>query len=314
MAFDDTLLVKPKTATHPLRWLTLFAMAVVALVGYQLLNIERTSIPSLLYGAQTTSERTSLKYARYILDDQPLLALTGSSLMDRLEEGYLPPHSHNLAGGGDSPLTGLEFLVRQKRLPRIVLVEINVMSRDIDHRLIDEFGTASRAQVKLRYVRPIRSTLVANTLPDAATWWQERAQVLRTIAPASYDHALTSSLLSEMDAAIQRADTRTAFASNARRLAALAALLRSRGTQVLYIELPMSDEVRDHLYNRERRRILGELLAPLQAQSIALPPDTTLRYGDGAHLDERSAYVVARELSALLAPKLLLAASDRPYR
>lgn len=296
MALDDKTLVQPRRPANARLWVVTFVAAAVVLLGYTANRIRTIPISTLLYGAQSTSERTALKYARYIADETPFLVLTGSSLMDRIEEGYLPSHSHNLAGGGDSPLTALEFLVRRQRLPRVVIVELNVMSRDVDHHLLDEFAGTSRPAVLLHYVRPLRNAAIANVMPVEAKWWDERAQLLLKQSPAHYDPAAKLALSSAMQAEIKKSSTLAVFARNAARLQELTAQLEARGVIVRYIEMPTADELRNNTYTKERQRILD----PISRQRrIDAPPIDDLRQADGAHMDERSALLYARALATL---------------
>ena len=74
---------------------------------------------------------------RYATEPIPDVVLVGSSLTFRLKEEYFAtPRLRNLALAGGSPVTGLEIVANQPRLPKIILVETNVLSRATDEVLV----------------------------------------------------------------------------------------------------------------------------------------------------------------------------------
>src|SRR3979411_3377392 len=85
----------------------------------------------------TTRDGALITLNRYAKEPIPDVALVGSSLAFRLKEEYFAtPRLRNLALAGGSPVTGLEIIASQPRLPRIVLVEANVLSRPTETTLV----------------------------------------------------------------------------------------------------------------------------------------------------------------------------------
>src|ERR1700733_6081990 len=92
---------------------------------------------SLQLPATTTRDGTLITLNRYAREPIPDIVLVGSSLTFRLKEEYfVTPRLRNLALAGGSPVTGLEIVANQPRLPRVVLVEANVLSRSTDAALV----------------------------------------------------------------------------------------------------------------------------------------------------------------------------------
>src|SRR5258708_8847760 len=58
----------------------------------------------------------------------------------RLYEGYFKTPLRNLSIGGGSPATGLWIISSYRSLPKIILVETNILSRPIDTALVEAFG------------------------------------------------------------------------------------------------------------------------------------------------------------------------------
>src|ERR1700722_14734119 len=89
----------------------------------------------------TTRDGTLVTLNRYVREPVPDVVLVGSSLTFRLKEEYFATSGlRNLALAGGPPVTGLEIVANQSRLPRIILVETNVLSRATDTALVDKYS------------------------------------------------------------------------------------------------------------------------------------------------------------------------------
>src|SRR3954451_4102023 len=74
--------------------------------------------------ATTTRDGTLITLSRYLREPVPDVVLVGSSITFRLKEEYFTARGlRNLALGGGSPVTGLEIVANQPRLPAVILVE-----------------------------------------------------------------------------------------------------------------------------------------------------------------------------------------------
>src|SRR5712664_747705 len=108
----------------------------------------------------TTRDGTLITLNRYAKEPIPDVALVGSSLTFRLKEEYFAtPQLRNLALAGGSPVTGLEIVSGQSRLPRVILVEANVLSRQADTALVEKYSRSGNAEPLL--FRPIRTAVAA---------------------------------------------------------------------------------------------------------------------------------------------------------
>src|ERR1700722_18421010 len=94
----------------------------------------------------TTRDGTLITLNRYVREPTPDVVLVGSSLTVRLKEEYFTtPRLRNLALAGGSPVTGLEIVANQPRLPRVILAEANVLSRPTDTALVAKYSSADSA-------------------------------------------------------------------------------------------------------------------------------------------------------------------------
>ena len=92
----------------------------------------------------TTRDGTLITFNRYVSEPIPDVVLVGSSLTFRLKEEYFEtPGLRNLALAGGSPVTGLEIVANQPRLPKLILVEANVLSRATDTAMVERYARAA---------------------------------------------------------------------------------------------------------------------------------------------------------------------------
>jgi hypothetical protein len=107
----------------------------------------------------TTRDGTLITFNRYIQESVPDVVIVGSSVSFRLKEEYFAtPSLRNLAIFGGSPLTGLEIVANGKRLPKVVLVEANVLSRSTDAALVEKYSRSDRSEPV--FFRPIRTAVL----------------------------------------------------------------------------------------------------------------------------------------------------------
>jgi len=109
--------------------------------------------------ATTTRDGTLITLSRYLREPVPDIVLLGSSITFRLKEEYFVTRGlRNLALAGGSPVTGLEIVANQPRLPQYILVEVNVLSRPTDTALVERY---SRGEAEPLFFRPVRAAVAA---------------------------------------------------------------------------------------------------------------------------------------------------------
>lgn len=252
--------------------------------------------------ATTTGDGSLYTLNRYVAGPTPEIVLVGSSLTVRLKEGYFnSPRLRNMALAGGSPITGLAILARQRTLPKMILVETNLLSRPADEGLIERYATGASAEPKL--LRPIRALVAAGEnlahMPESRE--QLRAELDRLLAqpPSDFDNSVyLARVLREEDE-----DLTAAVRTNAERMKELIATVEQRGARVLLFELPQPAEV-------ERARAVSITHTIVHA---AFPdderwlrvnvPTEQLRWADAFHFDERSAVIFARAMESALASR-----------
>jgi hypothetical protein len=254
----------------------------------------------------TTRDGTLITLNRYAREPTPDVVLVGTSLTFRLAEEYFAtPRLRNLALAGGSPLTALEIVARQQRLPGIVLVEANILSRPTDTALVEKYSRNDNTEPL--FFRPIRTAAAAyeNWLHAPPTYAQVSLTLKHLLEqpPSDFDSRIYVDRALEY---LNAEDPTVAARLNIKRIQQLTAAIERKGGRVLLFELPYSGQIEIS----RLARITSEIVhAEFPDQKRWLHIDfrrTELRWADGIHLDQRSAVIIAhaidRALSSLPGP------------
>lgn len=250
--------------------------------------------------ATTTRDGTLITLSRYLREPVPDIVLTGSSITFRLKEEYFAtPRVRNLALAGGSPVTGLEIVAHQPSVPKIILVEANVLGRPVDAPLVERY---SRGDAEPLFFRPVRAAVAAyeQRLHAPLTHQQAASELHRLVAqpPREFDNRLY------VDRAVQQfnaEDPTEAVRSNARRIGELISVLEQRGARVLLFELPYADPIESSRAAAITREVIHAAFADSKRWLPIEVNRSELRWADGVHLDERSAVIVTQALERALA-------------
>jgi hypothetical protein len=254
--------------------------------------------------ATTTRDGTLITLNRYAKEPIPDVVLVGSSLTFRLKEEYFAtPRLRNLALAGGSPVTGLEIVVNQPRLPKLVLIEANVLSRAPDAAVVERYSRSGDAEPL--FFRPVRTAVAAyeNWLHTPLSHAQVSSALDQLLKqpPSDFDNRIYA------DRALQQFNAQDPAAvalANANRIEQLIASIEARGSRALLFELPYSEPLEGSRSAKITREIVH---AKFPAPDRWLPIEYSrneLRWADGVHLDERSAVIVSQSIDRAL-PSLL---------
>jgi len=248
--------------------------------------------------ATTTRDGTLITLNRYKTEPVPDIVLVGSSLTYRLKEEYFDiARVRNLALVGGSPLTGLEIVARQSRLPKLVLVEMNVMTRPVDASLVKKYSEDS--SIEPLFARPLRLAVAfyENWMHAPLSHSQISIDGLLKQPPSDFDnHVYVDRAVQQLDAE----DPSVEASANVDGVRQMIPELENKGTRVLLFELPVADR----LERTKSVEITGAIVhAAFPKTNRWLPIDvdrSDLRWADGAHLDERSAVMVVEAIETAL--------------
>jgi hypothetical protein len=282
-------------AMSPVRWFAKFGLSAFALLlacGLATAWLGN----ALQLPLTTTRDGTLITLNRYVTEPIPDDVLVGSSLTFRLKEEYFAtPALRNLALAGGSPVTGLEIVASQARLPNIILVETNVLSRGADQAVVATYS--GNASSRPMFLRPIRTAIAAyeNWNHAPLTHAQAALALGRLLAepPGEFDNriyverALQQQNAEDPTAAVQR---------NAKRTEELIATIEQRGAQVLLFEAPVSTQIEQSRSARITREIVHATFPNPDRWLRVVFTRSELRWADGVHLDERSAVIMAHSI------------------
>lgn len=250
--------------------------------------------------ATTTRDGTLITLSRYLREPVPDVVLVGSSITFRLKEEYFAtPRLRNLALAGGSPVTGLEIVANQPRLPGIVLVEANVLARPADAVLVERY---SRGDTEPVFFRPVRAAVAAyeQRLHAPPTHEQVALDLRRLVGqpPGDFDNRIY------VDRALQQfnaEDPTDAAQLNAKRIGELIRVLEQRGARVFLFELPYSEPIEGSRFAAATREIVHAVFPDSKRWLPVEVSRSELRWADGVHLDERSAVIVTQAMERALA-------------
>ncbi|MBR0843001.1 hypothetical protein JQ607_22590 [Bradyrhizobium liaoningense] len=282
-----------------LSWLVRCATVAVALLLACGLATARFG-SALQQPAVTTRDGSLVTLNRYVQKPIPDIVLVGSSVTWRLKEEYYSlPRVRNLALAGGSPVTGLEIIAKQPSLPKIILIETNVLSRKADTSLIERFSGGAREEALL--LRPVRTALAAyetwiHAPPDLV---QARAGRDRLFGqpPNTFDNKLY------LDRALEQMneeDPTVQARANVARIRQLIDDVQRRGARVFLVHVPFAPEIEASRSVLTTRGIVHEAFPDPALWLPIDPPRSELRWADGVHLDERSALIVVRAIEGAL--------------
>ena len=250
--------------------------------------------------ATTTRDGTLITLSRYLRESVPDIVLVGSSITFRLKEEYFATRGlRNLALAGGSPVTGLEIVANQPRLPAVILVEANVLARPTDAALVERY---SRGDTEPLFFRPVRAAVAAyeQRLHAPLTHEQVALDLRRLVGqpPGDFDNRIYA------DRALQQfnaEDPTDAVRASTKRIEELIRTVEQRGARVFLFELPYSEPIEGSRFATTTRAIVHAAFPDSKRWLSIEMNRSELRWADGVHLDERSAIIATQGMERALA-------------
>jgi hypothetical protein len=284
--------------TPAVQWLTRSVLGAVLLLfacGLATAWFGNGQQPSSL----SSSDDAMNNFNRYSREATPDVVLVGSSLSYRLREEYFDtPKVRNLAIAGGSPVSGLDIILKQPRLPKLVLVEANILNRPLDAALVEKFSGATPEPLFFRPVEVIVSAY--EKWRRAPPSRKEAAAAMARLVnqpPSNFDNRVYADRALELWNAEEPGP---ATRANVAKLEELIAAIEKKGARVLLYELPYSESLGGSRYTKITHEIVHDKFSDSDRWLRFEFPRGELRWSDGAHLDPRSAYIVAQAIDKVL--------------
>jgi hypothetical protein len=263
------------------------AALLVALCGL----ISRFGGPMPLPAAMVRGNNTEEPLDRYAKNPNVEIAVVGTSYSARLREGFFAHRVRNVSIAGGSNLTGLAVIASYPRLPPLILVESNVLSRRTNLEQVGRYAYHPEGS-RRELIRPIRLMAARYQVWQASDAERPATAALLAAAPATYSNAADVA----RDQAENAEFSLEQSTSNAAALDAAVRSLRAHGSRVVFYELPHQGDLSHSNYANGTRAVMHETF-PDQASWLDLDyPPGQLRFADGMHLDARSALLVAQAM------------------
>jgi hypothetical protein len=279
----------------PLDWfLKCGITAALALSVYAAISLAGPKAPPL----PTSRDGAVTLLDRFMNDPVPGVLLVGSSFTARLNEEYFDTPDLKVLGlAGGSPITALKILLGRDRLPKMILIELNVLARGEDRALVEKFS----GNPTISWPRPIRSAIAFyegwHHPPPERDRVKAAAVGLLQGKPSNFDNRV---YVERAMIAWSTAPTEAAMTHDLTALRELVEKIEARGSNVYFYILPVAGPLRDSAAAK----------AVASAAHIAFPDDrrwididgslADLRWADGVHLDERSAIMIAQQIDEFL--------------
>ena len=298
-------------------------------------------LPGAVAVPQSISQDNTIKLQNYLYANQrdfPTVIL-GSSLAAKLRPQVLPPGVCNLALRGQSVFEGFELLRRTGHVPRLILLEINVLDRQPNSGTIEELFSPALYPLRRWYPglqarhQPLNEVLsgglaaLAWLRPAAAQRIQEKLGVSTAATQATPPadapgyQPPSAAVVAANRAEYGKLPAQPGFTQNMALLEKYLAYFTTHGSQVVFFEMPFDAQACQGVRMAYIRQQLATTSPSSRLRCLPRPDCSAYRTTDGMHLTDPSAWrysvVLARQLSALRAtpePVVARGLASRPRR
>jgi hypothetical protein len=230
---------------------------------------------------QNQSQDNAIKVEDFVFGASKDVVIVGSSLTARLDHDFKFAGSYNMALGGDSALSGLEIIKRTNKLPKLLIVEGNVLLPKSDSLIS---SVLAQPNLFLKTMSPVfreqfQPVTVFNSYLKSFFKKPVKAFNAESFNIALNEHIKAHKELTEKNQA--------EWADRLKELSSYIEDLRAKGVQVVFLYMPMHPEVYNSPLAEYQRQ---KLTAYLQDNKIPLITPDSLNYqtSDGIHLDVSS--------------------------
>ncbi|OCK58331.1 hypothetical protein LMTR3_07765 [Bradyrhizobium sp. LMTR 3] len=236
----------------------------------------------------------------YRREPTPQSVLLGTSLTYHLKEPFfLPVSVRNLAIPGRSVLTALEIIASYPKLPDNIFVELNVMTWRADNDFIRKFSYNSGAHFQV--IAPIRAIVAYLGRPaDKVGVRQPVDETILNQPPAEYDNRI---YIQRGRVAWSGHNHDAVISETMDAIVHIVQKIEVRGSRVYFFELPLAPGMADTDVAKTTRAVAHQHFSDASRWLQFSYPADQLRFRDHAHLDERSALIVAHAMRDAMTAK-----------
>jgi len=229
----------------------------------------------------------------YIYGKDYSTVIVGSSMSNTMKNSFFKGHIFNLSFSGGSSLTGLEIIKQSGKVPKIILIESNIIfERELDHKFV--------SQVYIPFLWKIREFVPA---------LQEKYQPLNIVASMikgsvgkSHEELLSSKRNEEVFKNNMRNRLKSIkeplnnYETKEKMLREYILYFELLGVELYFFELPVAKEIQNSLKYNTTRNILGN-----KYEFISVVNDNyEYKTSDGIHLVYSSAYKCSKDIMEIV--------------
>lgn len=264
----------------------IFLTFLVLSLGY---SVFIAAVPPSRAGVTVSQEalnRQTVERYRYRIDAP--VVIVGSSLAARFASAGDTACIYDLSIAGGSALTGLEIISQKHMKPRRVLVETNLLDRQLDTRF---------AELPLWYREYLPLTWVENSPVNRLLTFIAELRSMGGGERAASTHAELAAPLRLQQAAYDKPVPGTTLSQALGELRKRLAALRRAGVEPILFEMPVHPSLVERLRARQMRAAVKQAFPDMRfVTSASLADGIAVRTTDGVHLDEGEAGLVFERL------------------
>lgn len=300
--YDERLI---SMAQGPRDWIFIASIGAAALFFFVLWSLAIPYLPKYL-PTLNQSEGNRQVIVDFERDDISSITLAGTSLLYRLSSRLFDVKTANVSLPGQSPVSSA--MIASERNPRILVIEINILDRP---RNLELEGFARRIfspplglQALNFAYSPVRSVVSRAFDLDVIVDQQARATadaarqlIDRTPEPLNSGEAVSSAAR-----ALNKRPVDGTISQSAQDLRAIADRIETSGGKAFYLLMPMHPLVAATEYETRSKDAMIAADPKFSDRLLKIDWNDEIRWEpDGAHLDARSAAIVARQLEQVIA-------------
>lgn len=239
---------------------------------------------------QASGNRISAEQYVFAPDVPDATVIVGSSLSFRIELDSLPANTNNLSFGGLTVYDGLELVRRSGKKPNRVIVETNMIFKEADRAFLD--AVFQPGLYELRKAAPILRE--ENQPSGVLVGYLKRSVKEGDVSAASLadSMAISENLLNTNRALFAKLPADTTQQRFLATLEREVKALEANGTEVIFLEAPISEELMASPLARRTREVIQKHFP----QHVYIRSDRPWRTTDGLHLQWHSAQRYSRWL------------------
>lgn len=272
------------------RSLLVFALLVV---GYALyIKFGKPELNTVQH--QASGNRISAEQYVFAPDEPNSTVIVGSSLAFRIAMDSLPPNTTNLGFGGLTVYDGLELVRRSGKKPRRVVLETNMIFKDPDRGFLD--AVFQPGLFELRKAMPILRE--ENQPSGVLVGYLKRSMNAGDgqVAAQADSMAMSENLLNTNRGIFSKAPADSTQQRFIATLSQEVKALEANGTEVVFVEIPISEELMESPLAIRAREVIQTLFPDHRF----VRSDRTWRTTDGLHLEWHNAQRYSRWLAQQL--------------